>query len=67
MTPERYKYLSEVEPSIEIAPDELALGWHWCCEYDYLLVGPGMDELDACKCLPKDHPVYKTTPEQPEH
>jgi hypothetical protein len=29
---------------------ELELGWHWCYEWDGLLVGPNMDELRCCNC-----------------
>lgn len=39
---------------------EITKGWHWCVEFDGLLVGPEMGELQFCSCWPKDHPVYKT-------
>jgi len=36
---------------LTLTPDEVALGWHWCPDFDYLLVGPGMEmELSVCKC-----------------
>ena len=43
---------------IELMNDQLArlsaadmdAGWHWCYEWDGLLVGPGMEELEACCC-----------------
>ena len=34
--------------------EELLEHWHWCPEWDYLLIGPGMDEMDACICFPLD-------------
>jgi hypothetical protein len=35
----------------KLTPDELAAGWHFCAEWDGLLVGPGMDELQVCDCF----------------
>lgn len=29
---------------------EWAAGWHWCSDWDFLLVGPGTPEADACTC-----------------
>jgi hypothetical protein len=46
----------------ELTAAELAEGWHWCWEFDGLLVGPEMGELNHCHCLPEDHPVYQTRP-----
>src|SRR5579863_2137275 len=43
----------------------LAGGWHWCCEFDLILVGPDMSESRCCQCPPKDHPAYKTIPPGP--
>jgi hypothetical protein len=61
MTNERYtELMGPSEPSL--TEEEIALGWHFCCEYDGLLVGPEMHELDCCSCLPKSHPVYGTIP-----
>jgi hypothetical protein len=66
MTKERWMELQESrDPFIKISDAELALGWHWCAEFDGLLVGPGMGELRFCKCLPKDHPAFATLPEDP--
>jgi len=41
---------------------ELRQGWHFCGEFDGLLVGPKMHELNFCKCLDKNHEVYKAAP-----
>lgn len=62
MTPERYKQLTDTD-DYQLTPDEIALGWHWCNEFDGLLVGPGSHELKFCKCLDEKHPVYMTVPE----
>lgn len=31
-----------------LTEDEIAAGWHYCYEWDFLLVGPGTDEWDGC-------------------
>lgn len=38
------------DDSKALTESELAIGWHWCDEWDGLLVGPNMDELRCCKC-----------------
>jgi len=47
-----YKRWLELEQNIDetLTESELAEGWHWCCEFDYLLVGPGMSEIEYCLC-----------------
>lgn len=64
MTDERYKQLNDTNfvcgGDAEITPEEFVLGWHWCYEFDGLLVGPACSELEFCHCLPPEHPVYKT-------
>ena len=51
---ERYNSLM-MDDSLELAESERAAGWHFCNEFDGLLVGPGMGELSCCTCLPMDH------------
>lgn len=41
MTDERYNALMSNE-DLELTPSEIAKGWHFCCEWDALLIGPGM-------------------------
>ncbi len=50
MSPERYY---EVAWDIEkdLTAKEFKEGWHFCCEFDGLLVGPGMEEQKYCNCL----------------
>lgn len=48
MTPERYARLMETDE--ELQPSEFAEGWHFCIEWDGLLIGPGMSEMDCCHC-----------------
>lgn len=49
----RYEYL-ERQGNAKLTPEEMAEGWHWCCEFDYLLVGPGMPEQEYCLCFSDD-------------
>jgi hypothetical protein len=36
---------------LTLTAEELAEGWHWCPNWDDLLVGPGMElELSCCRC-----------------
>lgn len=60
MEPARYDFVSEFPDEMSAA--EKTAGWHWCREYDGLLVGPGMGELAHCGCLLPEHPMYKTIP-----
>jgi hypothetical protein len=66
MTEDRYHELMYGDTPQKLTKEELAEGWHFCTEWDYLLVGPKMEELHACSCLAEDHPVYKTKPPMPE-
>lgn len=38
------------DPEGCLSAKELAEGWHWCGDWDDLLVGPGMMELTCCTC-----------------
>ena len=60
MTLERWKALMDDRTnSVNLTEAEIAEGWHWCHEFDGLLVGPGMGELEVCRCIPDDHPARK--------
>lgn len=54
--------MSPAGTDTDLTPAEIAAGWHFCNEFDGLLVGPGMGELTVCHCLPIGHPAYQTTP-----
>lgn len=45
---------------VGITPDEYTLGWHFCPDWDDLLVGPGTLEAEACTCAA--HRDMLTTP-----
>lgn len=48
MTPERYQQLMDDEDPL--SDEEIAEGWHFCYDWDGLLVGPGMEETGCCSC-----------------
>lgn len=35
---------------LQLTPEEIAQGWHFCYDWDDLLIGPGMIELESCTC-----------------
>lgn len=51
MNDKRYREI-EVEGK-QLLPSELREGWHYCAEFDDMLVGPTMQAWDACMCWPK--------------
>ena len=53
MTPTRYYELEAGNDTDgpHLTPEEKAAGWHFCCEFDGLLVGPGMCEQQFCLCF----------------
>lgn len=60
MTEDRYNQLmSDAEIAHCLTDEESAEGWHFCCDWDYLLIGPGMGELAACSCFEESDPRDK--------
>lgn len=55
MTTQRYDALNHPASVLELTEQEISEGWHFCYDFDGLLIGPGMGELNSCGCLPKDH------------
>ncbi len=45
---ERYQRLMSGE---SLTPEEMADGWHFCCEWDGLLIHPSWREARVCTCL----------------
>jgi hypothetical protein len=60
MTEARYRELMD-SAEARLTESEMAEGWHFCDEFDALLIGPGTPELEFCRCLAPDHPAYKTS------
>ena len=53
MTQERWNYLMQPfdgDESVMLTAQELADGWHWCDEWDGLLIHSDDREFDHCKC-----------------
>lgn len=50
MDSSRYKQLEKGPQNGELTAEELADGWHWCNDFDGMLVGPGTVELLECTC-----------------
>lgn len=60
MTDERWNALMDSD-TLALTDEELAKGWHWCGEFDGLLVGPTMEmEWDVCTCFTKEDKDAKT-------
>jgi len=55
MTLERYQEVNFVGKGL--TKEEVKEGWHFCSEWDQLLVGPGMPEKDACICFSNKCPT----------
>lgn len=50
MTNERYAELMSND-ELSLTDDEIKLGWHFCGDWDSLLIGPGcIGELSCCSC-----------------
>lgn len=43
----RYNELMADE-NLKLTKDEIICGWHFCPDWDGLLIGPGMEELKQC-------------------
>ena len=55
MTDERWREVMRNQDA-KLTPEELKAGWHFCNEWDGLLVGPGMEEGQCCTCFPENDP-----------
>jgi hypothetical protein len=40
----------EINGDILLTQEEISEGWHWCPDWDDLLIGPGMGEIEVCLC-----------------
>lgn len=48
MDDKRYKELDESGQGL--TQEEMDQGWHWCGNWDDMLVGPGTEEASCCHC-----------------
>lgn len=54
MTPSRWIHLNRTGKALR--PDEIAAGWHYCLDWDGLLIHPGDPEHEYCICQPEPDP-----------
>lgn len=55
MTDKRYRSLMwDNEIETQLTKIEIEEGWHFCPDWDDLLIGPGMPEIDCCTCRKKN-------------
>lgn len=59
MLPERWTELM-YNGDLRLTEKEIAEGWHFCPDWDSLLIGPGMIEMDYCSCREKDYESNET-------
>ncbi len=52
----RERYIELNTTGQDLTPEEWDQGWHWCVEWDGLLVGPNTEEALVCSC---NHPVIE--------
>lgn len=62
MSYSRYDHLMRgTGPCVHLTPEEMAEGWHWCPEWDDLLIHPADGEYALCEC--SAHQQHKKSPE----
>lgn len=55
MTPERWKWLQYEGPEdVRLTKDEVKEGWHFCFDWDCLLIHKDDPEYDCCTCPHKE-------------
>lgn len=48
MTPKRWIKVNRTGEGL--TEEEIKEGWHFCPDWDFLLVGPNMPEIQGCVC-----------------
>jgi hypothetical protein len=49
MSNDRYRQLIR-NVELELTDEELAIGYHFCYDFERKLIGPGMEEMNFCFC-----------------
>jgi hypothetical protein len=49
MTRERYGYLTRTLEA-RLTPEEVAAGWHFCLDWDSMLIHKNWPEAECCTC-----------------
>ena len=44
-----------------LTQEEANVGWHFCVDWDLLLIGPGMPEAESCTCFGAGHRIFHPT------
>ena len=66
MDQERWIRLMESN-EMALTEGEAAMGWHWCGDWDGLLVGPSMPmEWECCTCFGDDKGKYSANTQASE-
>lgn len=66
MTKQRWASLMQ-DPLARLTPAEMAEGWHWCMDFDQLLVGPEMAmEWECCTCFGDNKEKFDGSSQQPQ-
>ena len=52
MSNERYDELMKSDSELKLTQEEINKGYHFCVEWDGLLIGHEMMEFDFCSCFP---------------
>ena len=58
MSEERIEQLKN-DQSLELTDEELALGYHFCYDWDGLLVEPGSNKMQHCFCKGINKKIHK--------
>jgi hypothetical protein len=45
------RYDALMNEKAELTKEEIEDGWHFCCEWDALLIHPSWEESKVCTCL----------------
>jgi hypothetical protein len=59
----RERYIELERTGQGLTEEEWEQGWHWCNEWDGMLVGPNTDEALVCSC---SHPAIEAWKESEE-
>ena len=59
----RERYIELDNSGTGLTKEEWEAGWHWCYEWDGMLVGPNTPEALCCSCSHPAIEAWKKTPE----
>lgn len=56
---DRKRFAALMRDQAELTQEEIDAGWHFCYEWDGLLVGPNMGEMEYCTCARVNKEMHK--------